>query len=206
MSLVHLRVVRIANHCWQVMWVNDSQRSLGNSQVPIFTTGIVASRGMIDTVRSYLTVYRSAIEVGILLQNHFRDIFRCKNPVRIFARRDHRFGVPTVTCRTDADREASPDSEPTVFDGTRREAIKLRRHVRSDLVVVAVSRPARSIDALDTARAVATAQVGDSSIAAVETDKIRVWQSTRGNYERIVIATEGFSYVVILDDRGDYVL
>lgn len=43
-------------------------------------------------------------------------------------------------------------------------------------------------------------------IEAVETDKVRVWQSTRGNYERIVIATEDFSYVVILDDRGDYVL
>jgi len=43
-------------------------------------------------------------------------------------------------------------------------------------------------------------------IEAITTDKVRVWRNTRGKSERIVIAVEDFSYVVILDDRGDYVM
>jgi hypothetical protein len=43
-------------------------------------------------------------------------------------------------------------------------------------------------------------------IDAIQTDKVRVWKNTRGRNERIVLATGDFSYVVILDDRDDYVL
>lgn len=43
-------------------------------------------------------------------------------------------------------------------------------------------------------------------IEALQTDKVRVWQTTRGRNHRIVIATNDFSYVVILDDRKDYIL
>ncbi len=43
-------------------------------------------------------------------------------------------------------------------------------------------------------------------IEAIQTDKVRQWRNTRGKNERIVIATNDFSYVVILDDRADYVL
>ena len=43
-------------------------------------------------------------------------------------------------------------------------------------------------------------------IEAIQSDKVQVWRNIRGKNERIVIATKDFSYVVILDDREDYVL
>jgi hypothetical protein len=43
-------------------------------------------------------------------------------------------------------------------------------------------------------------------IETIQTDKVRVWQNTRGKSTRTVIATNDYSYVVILDDRKDYVL
>jgi hypothetical protein len=43
-------------------------------------------------------------------------------------------------------------------------------------------------------------------IEALQTDKVRVWRTIRGRNHRIVIATNDFSYVVILDDREDYIL
>jgi len=43
-------------------------------------------------------------------------------------------------------------------------------------------------------------------IEAVQTDQVKVWRNVRGRNDRIVISVNDFSYVVILDDRDDYVL
>lgn len=37
-------------------------------------------------------------------------------------------------------------------------------------------------------------------------DKIKIWRNKRGNSERILIYYEYENYLVILDDRGDYIL
>ena len=43
-------------------------------------------------------------------------------------------------------------------------------------------------------------------IEAIKSNDVNVWRNIRGRNERIVIAVGDFSYVVILDDREDYVL
>lgn len=43
-------------------------------------------------------------------------------------------------------------------------------------------------------------------IEAIQSKQVRVWRNVRGKNERVVIATGDFSYVVILDDRDNYVL
>ena len=43
-------------------------------------------------------------------------------------------------------------------------------------------------------------------IKAAATGRVKCWRNRRGTDERIVVATEDFSYVVILADRGEYVL
>lgn len=43
-------------------------------------------------------------------------------------------------------------------------------------------------------------------IEAVKSGNVKWWRNKRREEERIVIALEDFSYVVILADRGDYVL
>ena len=43
-------------------------------------------------------------------------------------------------------------------------------------------------------------------IEAVQSKSVYLWQTARGNEKRIVIALTDFSYVVVLADRGDYVL
>lgn len=43
-------------------------------------------------------------------------------------------------------------------------------------------------------------------IEAIDSGNVCVWRNVRNRNERIVIATGDFSYVVILDDREDYVL
>lgn len=43
-------------------------------------------------------------------------------------------------------------------------------------------------------------------IEAIAEDKVRVWKNKRGTSERILIAVEDFSYVVILDEREEFVL
>ncbi len=43
-------------------------------------------------------------------------------------------------------------------------------------------------------------------IDATQSECVRVWQTKRGRAKRIVIALVDFSYVVVLDDRGEYVL
>ena len=45
-----------------------------------------------------------------------------------------------------------------------------------------------------------------ATIEAIESDKVRVWRNVRGRNDRILIAVDDFSYVVVLDDREDYVL
>lgn len=41
---------------------------------------------------------------------------------------------------------------------------------------------------------------------AVDTNQVKCWTNTRGKDKRILIALPDFSYVVILADRGEYVL
>jgi hypothetical protein len=43
-------------------------------------------------------------------------------------------------------------------------------------------------------------------IEAIKSDCVCVWRNTRGRNERILIAVDDFSYVVVLDDRAEYVL
>lgn len=43
-------------------------------------------------------------------------------------------------------------------------------------------------------------------IESMKTHQVRVWRNVRGKNERIVIAIQDFSYVVVLDEREDYVL
>lgn len=43
-------------------------------------------------------------------------------------------------------------------------------------------------------------------IEAIATDHVKYWKNMRGKEERIVIALEDFSYVVVLADRRDYIL
>ena len=43
-------------------------------------------------------------------------------------------------------------------------------------------------------------------IESLETNQVRLWRNRRGNSQRIVIAIKDFSYVVILDERKDFVL
>lgn len=39
-----------------------------------------------------------------------------------------------------------------------------------------------------------------------DSDQVKVWRNKRGNRERICLFVEGARYLVVLDDRGDYVL
>jgi hypothetical protein len=43
-------------------------------------------------------------------------------------------------------------------------------------------------------------------IEAIGNDNVCLWKNKRGRNERILIAVEDFSYVVVLDDREDFVL
>lgn len=43
-------------------------------------------------------------------------------------------------------------------------------------------------------------------IEAAFTEKVKCWRDRRDNEERIVIALPDFSYVVVLAERGDYIL
>lgn len=43
-------------------------------------------------------------------------------------------------------------------------------------------------------------------IEAINTGNVKVWKNIRRKEERIVIALEDFSYVVVLADRSDYIL
>ena len=43
-------------------------------------------------------------------------------------------------------------------------------------------------------------------IEALQTGSVRVWRNVRGNNDRILIAVDDFSYVVVLDERQDFVL
>lgn len=43
-------------------------------------------------------------------------------------------------------------------------------------------------------------------ITAAHSDKIKYWENSRKNEKRIVLALEDFSYVVVLADRGEYIL
>jgi hypothetical protein len=43
-------------------------------------------------------------------------------------------------------------------------------------------------------------------IEAIQGNNVCVWPTIRGNEKRVVIALADFSYIVVLADRGDYVL
>lgn len=43
-------------------------------------------------------------------------------------------------------------------------------------------------------------------IEAAESESLRCWKNKRNGEERIIIALEDFSYVVVLADRGEYIL
>lgn len=43
-------------------------------------------------------------------------------------------------------------------------------------------------------------------IEAIDSDNVCVWRNKRGRSERIVIAVNDFSYLVILEDRKDFIL
>ena len=43
-------------------------------------------------------------------------------------------------------------------------------------------------------------------VEAIGNDEVRYWMNTRGRSNRILLAVEDFSYVVVLDDREDFVL
>ena len=43
-------------------------------------------------------------------------------------------------------------------------------------------------------------------IEAMASDSVRVWKNARGRYVRVLLAVEDFSYVVVLDEREDFVL
>lgn len=43
-------------------------------------------------------------------------------------------------------------------------------------------------------------------IDVIFTDRVRVWRNRRGSEERILIALPDFSYLVVLADRGEYVM
>jgi hypothetical protein len=43
-------------------------------------------------------------------------------------------------------------------------------------------------------------------IEAIKSGQIKWWKNKRGKADRIIIALEDFSYVVVLEDRGEYVL
>ncbi|MCX7801333.1 MAG: hypothetical protein N2109_13465 [Fimbriimonadales bacterium] len=43
-------------------------------------------------------------------------------------------------------------------------------------------------------------------VDAVDDGRLRCWKTTRKNEERYVLALEDFSYVVVIADRGEYVL
>lgn len=43
-------------------------------------------------------------------------------------------------------------------------------------------------------------------IEAIETDRVRVWKNSRGSDDRIVLAIDDFSYVVVLDERDTFVM
>ena len=40
----------------------------------------------------------------------------------------------------------------------------------------------------------------------MESGQVRVWKNVRGRNERIVIALDDFSYIVVLEDRKEYVM
>lgn len=43
-------------------------------------------------------------------------------------------------------------------------------------------------------------------IMAAHTENIKCWKNTRKNETRVLLALEDFSYVVVLADRGEYIL
>ncbi len=43
-------------------------------------------------------------------------------------------------------------------------------------------------------------------IDAVSMKSVKLWKNKRGNEERIILALPDFSYIVILADRGEYIL
>jgi hypothetical protein len=43
-------------------------------------------------------------------------------------------------------------------------------------------------------------------IDAAQQPRLKCWRNTRGGDKRVLIAVEDFSYVVVLADRGDYIL
>ena len=43
-------------------------------------------------------------------------------------------------------------------------------------------------------------------IEALQSGHVRVWKNIRGRSERIIISVSDFSYVVVLDDREEFVL
>lgn len=43
-------------------------------------------------------------------------------------------------------------------------------------------------------------------IEAIQGDRLRMWTNERQGHRRIVIAVDDFSYVVVLEERADYVL
>ncbi len=43
-------------------------------------------------------------------------------------------------------------------------------------------------------------------VDAIGTDSVRIWKNIRGRNQRILLAVEDFSYVVVLDERDDFVL
>ena len=43
-------------------------------------------------------------------------------------------------------------------------------------------------------------------IDAISAGRVKVWRNQRGGEQRVLLALEDFSYVVVLADRGDYIL
>jgi len=43
-------------------------------------------------------------------------------------------------------------------------------------------------------------------IDACESERVRLWRTKRGSSNRVLIALEDFSYVVILEDRTEYIM
>ncbi len=43
-------------------------------------------------------------------------------------------------------------------------------------------------------------------IDAASTESVKLWKNKRRNEERIILALSDFSYIVVLADRGDYIL
>lgn len=43
-------------------------------------------------------------------------------------------------------------------------------------------------------------------IDAIGTDQVRAWQNRRGTEQRVVLTLPDFSYIVVLADRGEYIM